>query len=93
MDDAVDGVLLKDLLQRGLIRHIYLIAFHGFTGDLGNALCHYGTAVGVVIGDDHVITGVQELNCRMRTNVTGAAGEKNSHSHLSFLFLVSVRTP
>ena len=85
MDDAVDGVFLKDLLQRGLIRHIYLIAFHGFPGDLGNALCHDGTAVGVVIGDDHVITGVQQLDCRVRTNVTGAASEKNSHSHFSFL--------
>ena len=84
MDDAVDGVFLKDLFQRGLIGGVRLIASDGLSGDLRDALGHDGAAVGVVVHDDHVVARVQQLHRRMGADVTGAAGEKNSHSKISF---------
>ena len=84
VDDAVDGVFLEDPLQGGGIGGVRLIALDGLSGDLGDALGHDGAAVGVVVGDDHVVACIQQLHGGVGADVAGAAGEKYSHSDISF---------
>ena len=75
VDDGVEIVLLEHLLQRGTVGHVHPVKGRGAAGDAADAVRYVRGAVAEIVGNDHVIAGLEQLHRRVRADKTGAAGE------------------
>ena len=76
VDHRVEFVLFKDLRAEGLhVAAVHLDARHVDARDLAHALDGVDVAVREVVGDHHVVTGVDELHGGVRADVSGAAAD------------------
>ena len=82
MDHRVKPVLCKDPVHSFRIRDIRFIMRHGTADDLLDAADGLRTAVHIIIHDDRLMAGRNQLHTGMRTDKTGAAGQKNLHGIL-----------
>ena len=90
VNHRVHLVFRENPIHRIVIAGVRAIELHALAGQLFHALNRLGAAVVQIIHDDDVVPRVQQLNCRVRTDETGAAGQKNVHGIilLPFLWLV-----
>ena len=77
MDRRVDLFGCEYDLERGFVAEIDVIELEVLSGDLADAVEHDRLGVDEVVGDDDLFSGVEKLNYRVRTDESGAAGDKN----------------
>ena len=77
-DHGVDGVLVEELVHRGLVRHVGFDE-HGLEAtEFGEAVEHEGRAVGEVVDPHHVEAGRGEREPGVGGDVTGGTGEEDA---------------
>ena len=74
VDDGVEIALLEHLLQRGTVGHVHPVKGRGAAGDAADARYHVFGAVAEIVGNDHVIAGLEQLHRRVRADEARAAG-------------------
>ena len=83
VDDGVDLVFGKEVVYRGLVAEVHL--------DEGEGLAEYGAdalvvglvAVGHVVRNDHVVTGLRQFDRYMASDKSGSAGDKYCFAHFN----------
>lgn len=91
VDDAFDaGIVGKQFLHGSEVGAVGLYKSRTLAGDFLYAVEHFNIGVGEIVDNDNVISCILKLDCCMRADVTGAAGDQYSFfAHdLDLLFLM-----
>ena len=86
MDHGVDRVLLEERIDGGLVAEIHRDQRNLAAEDGAYPLVVGFIAVGEVVGDDHVIAGLDKFHGYVAADESGSAGHENGlfHSCSSF---------
>ena len=79
VDDAVDIVLFKYLIEPFTVAHVCLVENDRPAGYLLNAASGLGAAVDEVVDDDDVHAALQKLDAGMAADIAHAACYQNCH--------------
>ena len=74
VDHCVDAVGGEDLLQRGTVRHVDAVERGALAGDRLDPVDDGNIAVGQIVRDDDLISGVEQLHRRVGADESGSAG-------------------
>ena len=85
MDDTLNLVLGKDLVERGAVAHIGLLEAEVFPCQCFQSVKHLDAAVAQVVHDDHVVACVHELDRGVRADVACATGDEDLGCHVLIL--------
>ena len=85
MDDRVDGLLRKDLLQTGFVPHIPFVNREGFAGKRLYPPDDFGLGVAVVVQHHNIVTGGQHFQTGVAANISASACNKYCHFPHSLL--------
>ena len=78
MNDRIDIVRREDSIERTRIPHVQLIGDKVPRGNPANGVERRWRTVGVVIGDNNVVSAAQQLNAGMAANEARPAGYENA---------------
>jgi hypothetical protein len=85
VDDPLNLVLGKDLVERGAVAHIGLNEAEVFPCQRFKPVEHLDAAVAQVVHDDHVVACVHEFDRGVRADVACATGDEDLGCHVLIL--------
>jgi hypothetical protein len=87
MDHGINAMLCKDLSQRFAIEQIDLVEGQGFTRDLLHPVQSFFFAVVEIINHDNLVTGIQQFDACVATNIACASRDEYVHMISSRFFV------
>ena len=91
MDDSIDVVFLENRFQLFAVLDIDFIQLYRFSGDLLHTLYCLRAAVGIVVGNDNLETGIQKFNRSVTADVSGAACKQDRFHGVAPFLLSKIR--
>ena len=92
VDDGIDLVFAEDIAQRAAIADIDLRKTRCTTADASDTFEYGRLAVGKIVDDDKIVSGVEQFDAGVGADIASAAGNENGLHDRSVGFYGKIRS-